>query len=126
MSTLKSDSMNLSQAERRWLPWFGETGKLAMARSCFLNRHNYSAVEKTFEGIAATRVKILQQWAASQWNQMELLAEQLVESYPDMQTSSLQDRLAAAPDFSELFIIDKQGKAWIANSDGFNVGTDNG
>lgn len=110
MSTLKSDSMNLSQAERRWLPWFGETGKLAMARSCFLNRHNYSAVEKTFEGIAATRVKILQQWAASQWNQMELLAEQLVESYPDMQTSSLQDRLAAAPDFSELFIIDKQGK----------------
>ncbi len=110
MSTLKSDSMNLSQAERRWLPWFGETGKLAMARSCFLNRHNYNAVEKTFEGIAATRVKILQQWAASQWNQMELLAEQLVESYPDMQASSLQDRLAAAPDFSELFVIDKQGK----------------
>jgi len=109
MSTLKSHSMNLSQAEKRWLPWFGATGKLAMARACFLNRHNYSAVEKTFEGIAATRVKILQQWAASQWDQMELLAEQLVETHPEIQISSLQDRLLAAPDFSELFVIDMQG-----------------
>lgn len=109
MSTLKSHSMNLSQAEKRWLPWFGASGKLAMTRSCFLNRHNYSAVEKTFEGIAATRVKILQQWATSQWDQMELLAEQLVEAYPEIQISSLQDRLLAAPDFSELFVIDMQG-----------------
>lgn len=109
MSTLKSHSMNLSPAEKRWLPWFGATGKLAMARSCFLNRHNYSAVEKTFEGIAATRVKILQQWAASQWDQMELLAEQLAETHPEIQLSSLQDRLLAAPDFSELFVIDVQG-----------------
>lgn len=109
MSTLKSHSMNLSQAERRWLPWFGETGKLAMARSCFLNRHNYSAVEKTFEGIAATRVKLLQQWATSQWDQMELLAEQISDAYPEVATSNLQDRLLAAPDFSELFVIDTQG-----------------
>jgi methyl-accepting chemotaxis protein len=109
MSNLKSLSMNLSRAEKRWLPWFGATGKLAMSRSCYLNRHNYAAVEKTFEGIAATRVKILQQWAASQWDQMELLAENLVESYPDIDTAALQERLQSAPDFSELFVIDAKG-----------------
>ncbi|WP_438969890.1 methyl-accepting chemotaxis protein [Methylophaga sp.] len=101
--------MNLSQSEKRWLPWFGETGKLAMGRSCFLNRHNYSAVEKTFEGIAATRVKILQQWASSHWDQMELLAEQIIDNFPDIDTTVLQDRMLAAPDFSELFVIDTQG-----------------
>lgn len=110
MSTLKSHLMNLSQAERRWLPWLGATGKLAMSRACFLNRHNYAAVEKTFEGIAATRVKLLQQWTASQWDQMELLAENLVENYPDIDALLLSDRLNAAPDFSELFVIDTQGR----------------
>lgn len=109
MNVLKSHSMNLSQKEKRWLPWFGETGKLAMGRSCFLNRHNYSAVEKTFEGIAATRVKILQQWASSHWDQMELLAEQIIDNFPDIDTTVLQDRMLAAPDFSELFVIDTQG-----------------
>jgi methyl-accepting chemotaxis protein len=109
MSNLKSLSMHLSRAERKWLPWFGSTGKLAMSRSCFLNRHNYSAVEKTFEGIAATRVKLLQQWVASQWDQMELLAEQLINSYPEINLHTLNDRLTAAPDFSELFVIDLNG-----------------
>lgn len=109
MSTLKSHTMNLSQAERHWLPWFGATGKLAMFRACYLNRHNYAAVEKTFEGIAATRVKLLQQWTASQWNQMELLAEQVLQAYPDINNSILSDRLHAAPDFSELFVINHQG-----------------
>ncbi|MEC9314487.1 MAG: methyl-accepting chemotaxis protein, partial [Pseudomonadota bacterium] len=109
MSNLKSLSMNLSRAEKKWLPWFGSTGKLAMLRSCFLNRHTYQAVEKTFEGIAATRVKLLQQWAGSQWDQMELLAEQLSGSYPDINLTALNDRLSAAPDFSELFVIDTSG-----------------
>jgi methyl-accepting chemotaxis protein len=109
MSNLKSLSMNLSRAEKKWLPWFGSTGKLAMLRSCFLNRHNYQAVEKTFEGIAATRVKLLQQWAGSQWDQMELLAEQLSGTYPDINLTALNDRLSAAPDFSELFVIDTSG-----------------
>lgn len=110
MSTLKSHTMNLSQAERHWLPWFGATGKFAMSRACFLNRHNYAAVEKTFEGIAATRVKLLQSWAASQWDQMKLLAESLVESYPEIDTQLLSDRLTAAADFSELFVIDLKGR----------------
>ncbi|WP_330109871.1 methyl-accepting chemotaxis protein [Methylophaga thalassica] len=110
MSQLRSTSMNLSHKEKTWLPWFGPTGKLAMSWSCRLNRHNYAAVEKTFEGIAATRVKILQQWVENQWNQMSFLAEQLAGSYPELQASLLDDRLKAAPDFSELFIIDTSGK----------------
>lgn len=110
MSKLKSQSMNLSRSEKRWLPWFGSTGKLAMGWSCYLNRHNYAAVEKTFEGIAATRVKLLQQWATNQWDQMELLAETLLEDYPDIALSTLRERLQAAADFSEIFVIDNQGK----------------
>jgi len=40
---------------------------------------------------------------------MELLAEQIADAYPEIATSKLQDRLLAAPDFSELFVIDLQG-----------------
>lgn len=109
MSSLKSLSMNLSQAERKWLPWFGKTGKLSMWWSCFLNRHNYDAIEKAFEGIAATRVNILQQWADNQWSQMALLAEQLTAHSPDIETQLLHERLAAAQDFSELFVINTRG-----------------
>ncbi len=109
MNQLRSTSMNLSHKEKRWLPWFGPTGKLAMSWSCHLNRHNYAAIEKTFEGIAATRVKILQQWVENHWNQMTFLAEQLAGCYPDQPKSLLEDRLHAAPDFSEVFIINTQG-----------------
>ncbi|WP_297810835.1 methyl-accepting chemotaxis protein [uncultured Methylophaga sp.] len=110
MQNLKSHAMNLSRAEKKWLPWFGAGGKLAMTRSTFLNRHNYAAIEKTFEGIAATRVKLLQQWAASQWDQMELLSENLLETLPEIDNTTLKERLQAAPDFSELFVIDMSGK----------------
>ena len=41
MSTLKSKAMPLSAAERRWLPWLGRTGKLALGWSCWLNRGTY-------------------------------------------------------------------------------------
>jgi methyl-accepting chemotaxis protein len=80
-----------------------------MSWSCRLNRHNYQKVEKTFEGIAATRVKILHQWADNHWNQMAFLAEQLTACYPELPSSLLLDRLHAAPDFSEIFTIDIQG-----------------
>ncbi len=109
MSPLRSTSMNLSHKEKTWLPWFGPTGKLAMSWSCRLNRHNYQKVEKTFEGIAATRVKILHQWADNHWNQMAFLAEQLTACYPELPSSLLLDRLHAAPDFSEIFTIDIHG-----------------
>jgi len=109
MSALKSRSMNLSQKEKKWLPWFGQTGKLAMYKSCFLNRHIYSSVEETFEGIASTRVKILNQWVDSQWKQLEFISERVSVSFPEVDLVWLNERLASAPDFSELFIINMHG-----------------
>lgn len=108
--SLKSLSMNLSATERRWLPWFGQTGKLAMGWSCYLNQDTYAEVEHTFEGIAATRVKLLQQWTNSQWNQLNLLAEQLPASLSDIDSTPLEQRLNSAKNFSELFIIDNTGR----------------
>lgn len=108
--SLKSLSMNLSNTERRWLPWMGSTGKLAMAWSCYLNRDTYPAVEHTFEGIAATRVKLLQQWVNAQWNQLNLLAEHLKQPLTSIDVNLLTQRLESAKDFSELFIIDLSGR----------------
>jgi len=102
--------MNLSPKEKKWLPWFGQTGKLAMYKSCFLNRSTYPSVEKTFEGIAATRVKILEQWVANQWDQMTLLSEQVTGTFPEIDISCLQERLTSAVDVSEFFVIDMNGR----------------
>ena len=121
---LKSHSMNLSSAERHWLPWFGSTGKLAMAKSCFLNRSMYPVVEKTFEGIAATRVKLLQIWAQHQWEQLESLAEIAVSSFPDVSESLLLNKLKGAPDFSELFVIDANGKVLVSTYNRHNNASD--
>ncbi len=107
---LKSEQMNLSAAERSWLPWFGATGKLAMGWSCYLNKKMYPVVEKTFEGIAATRVKLLHSWANSQWEQMHDLAVESAAYFPEVPQNLLQNRRDGAPDFSELFIIDSDGK----------------
>ena len=107
---LKSHDMNLSATERRWLPWFGATGKLAMGWSTFLNRNMYPVVEKTFEGIAATRVKLLHSWANSQWEQMQDLAGEAAIAFPEVATTLLQQKLEAAPDFTEMFIIDSDGR----------------
>ena len=109
MTALKSDSMTLSLKEKKWLPWFGQTGKLAMYKSCFLNRHIYGLVEKTFEGIATTRVKILNQWVGSQWEQLEFIAGRISPSFPEVDLVWLNERLASSPDFSELFVINMHG-----------------
>jgi methyl-accepting chemotaxis protein len=54
-------------------------------------------------------VKLLQQWSNSLWDQMELTAQQLAENYPSLSNDTLQERINAAPDFSELFIITTTG-----------------
>ncbi|MDO6563078.1 methyl-accepting chemotaxis protein [Amphritea sp. 1_MG-2023] len=109
MAKLKSSSMDLSRQERKWLNWLGNTGKLSMFKSCFLNRHQYSSVEQTFEGIASTRVKILNQWVDHQWEQLTFISDTLATDFPSIDPYWLNDRLASAADFSELFIIDLQG-----------------
>ena len=106
---LKSTKMQLSRSEQRWLPWFGATGKIKMAWSCFLNQDIYADVEHTFEGIAATRVKLLEQWSERLWQEMSQLAETLEKTYPDVDISHLTDTLQGQGDFSELFIVNAQG-----------------
>lgn len=104
--SLKSRSMSLSRAEHRWLPWFGKNGKLALGWSCFLNRHLYATVEKTFEGIAATRVRLLTNWAETYWEHMRALAEDVAPQLPDVDEKLFRNRKAQARDFSEIFFVD--------------------
>ncbi|GAB2684561.1 hypothetical protein GCM10027170_14280 [Aliiglaciecola aliphaticivorans] len=102
--------MQLSAKEHRWLPWFGINGKLSLGWSCFVNRSTYPAVEQTFEGIAATRVKLLQNWTNNQWQHLASTAN--IINIDDLAACKirLQDGLKSAQDFSELFIVDTQGK----------------
>jgi methyl-accepting chemotaxis protein len=107
---IKSDSMNLSHSERTWLPWFGGNGKFSLKWSCYLNRRMYPVIEKTFEGIAMTRVKILQFWAENHWLQLSHVALELAGQFPAISPNLLMEKRAALPDFSELFVIDVTGK----------------
>ncbi|MDD2915885.1 MAG: methyl-accepting chemotaxis protein [Gallionella sp.] len=107
---LKSQEMSRSSAERRWLPWFGINGKLRLGWSCWLNRDTYSVVEKTFEGIANTRRNHLIHWAKGNWDFLAALAQQ-IDADPGSDTVQLlTEWLQHAPDYSELFVTDCNGK----------------
>lgn len=120
MDLLKSASMSLSASERRWLPWTGATGKLAMGYSCWLNRKMYPLVEQTFEGIAQTRVQILQGWAEAHWQQLAHIA-QAVSDLSQFGSDSLAKQRAQLSDVSELFVIDTQGKV-LASTHAAHIG----
>jgi len=106
---LKSQSMNLSAAERAWLPWLGKTGKLALGWSTFLNRARYPALEKAFEGFAATRVGLLQSWAEQVWSLLDGIAAEIEHDFPQVPRALLQARCASLRDASELFVINSAG-----------------
>ena len=108
--SLKSNQMLLSAKERRWLPWLGNTGRLALFWSCYLNKDTYPNIEKTFESIANTRVKLLNTWVNNQWSQLEVLLEIITSSFPHIEQEALEERLSIVPDVSEYFVIDTQGK----------------
>jgi len=108
--SLSSASMQLSSQEKGWLPWFGRTGKFSMGWACHLNRANYPQIEQTFEAIAQTRLRLLQEWAHEQWEHLAELAEQLAPGFDRLGSAQLQDKLAQAEDFSELFVVDPTGK----------------
>ena len=109
MNTLMSDAMGLSSTEKRWLPWFGGNGALRLGWSCYLNRHLYPVIEQTFEGIAATRVQLLQQWAKTHWVQLSNMAEECAAQWGAISPQFLRDRKSAVPDISELFLVDVDG-----------------
>jgi len=112
---LKSAMMNLSTQEKCWLPWFGKTGALAMRWATFINRRRYAVLEQTFEGIAATRVNILTSWAQQQWAFLEGVSAELIRELPQPSSLLLQAKLTQAPDFSELFVIDTQGRVLVSS-----------
>ncbi|HBV66584.1 MAG TPA: methyl-accepting chemotaxis protein [Rhodopirellula sp.] len=116
--TLKSNSMNLTSTERRWLPVFGAGGKLAMGWSCFLNRDMYETNEQIFESIARTRRDALISWAEHKWAFMESMASRIADQ--DEATtrdiiSALKDRLR---EISELFVIDENGRVIESSASG--------
>ncbi|WCN08721.1 methyl-accepting chemotaxis protein [Marinomonas mediterranea] len=108
--TLKSKNMALSQTELKWLPWFGANGAFSLFKSCYLNRDTYQNVEKTFEGIANTRVKLLNTWVNNQWSQLEVLLELVSENFPNVELSALEERLNIVKDVSEYFVINPEGE----------------
>ena len=118
--SLSNNCMQLSAAEKRWLPWFGKTGKLAMGWACWLNRSRYPIMEQTFESIASTRIKLLQQWVKRQWAQLESCSGQL-QLLDDSYDNILRKSLSSMGDCIELFVIDRQGKT-LASSYAARIG----
>ncbi len=108
--SLKSSLMSLSPQERRWLPWLGSNGRFALFWSCFLNKSTYQHVEKTFEGIANTRVKLLTNWVDNQWSQLSVLSDAVTTSFPAVKLESLEERFHIVADVSEYFVIDTEGR----------------
>ena len=110
---LKSTTMALTDNEKRWLPWFGKTGKLAMRWATHVNRYRYAWLETAFDGIAETRVRILTDWTQQQWAHLEGFDRALSsDSLPD--NTWLAARLRICRECTELFFIDEKGR--VANS----------
>ncbi len=55
-------------------------------------------------------MKILNQWVGHQWDQLAFMAEHLAPIMTHIDLPWLNQRLSASRDFSELFVIDLQGK----------------
>lgn len=121
MPHLQSKQMHLSARERAWLPVFGRTGKLAMRWSCWLNRGVYPVVEQVFEGVAQSRVRILQGWVAAHWEHLADLADNLGEAFAHVDAEALEKKRTQLADLSELFVIDPQGKV-LASTCAAHVG----
>jgi methyl-accepting chemotaxis protein len=118
--------MYLTEQEKHWLPIWGSTGKMAMRKACWLNRHQRQNLSQTFESIAATRVKLLQTWANTQWDFLQDAMFYLSTKLPEEQPEVLQQLLSRNSDFSELFIVDLTGKVNATTFDqhcGLNIVT---
>ena len=109
--------MNLSPAERGWLPWFGKTGRLAMGWACWVNRGMTAELEQTFEGIAQTRLKNLQQWSEAHWARLGELSQGMAATWPTPDTHLLREALRQLPDCSELFVLDAGGEVLASSCD---------
>ncbi|RDL46085.1 methyl-accepting chemotaxis protein [Marinomonas piezotolerans] len=106
MAKLQSDSMALTTSEKRWLSIWGANGKLRLGWSCYVNRKAYKDIETTFEGIANTRVKLLQQFTNNVWDRLEQTALSLPSLSADVHLAdSLQLLQQSLPEASEFMLI---------------------
>ncbi|MBF9002767.1 methyl-accepting chemotaxis protein [Vibrio nitrifigilis] len=101
--------MQLSKQEQHWLPWWGATGKFAMYKACLFNHHRIPVIEKTFESIAETRVRLLTDWSQNLWSFLEDASLYLDSKHESEFHQALSQLLARSPDLSELMIVDKSG-----------------
>ena len=106
---LKSRQMNLTDSEKKWLPYRGKTGRIAMGWACYLNKWRYPILEEIFESFAATRVRILTEWTEQKWSTLSAISLQITHDWPRFDQEKLAENLRLAGDFSELFIIDTKG-----------------
>jgi methyl-accepting chemotaxis protein len=113
--------MDFTGRERRWLPWWGRNGKLALGWSWLLNRGQAAQIEKTFAGLAQTRVDLLTGWASQHWQALELIGDGLAQAWPSFSDDALKRSLANMPEVSELFVTDTDGHI-LASSHAPRVG----
>lgn len=105
---LLSNDMHLQPHERHWLPWFGRTGKLRMRWSFRCNRSQLERIEKTFSGLAQTRVDLLINWTLQHWQSLQLIAASCSLNWPPSSAQLNQIR-QYQPEVSELFVVDPDG-----------------
>jgi len=115
---LKSQRMNLSTAERGWLPWLGRNGKLAMRWATARNVKRYPAIEQTFEAFARTRVRILMNWTEQHWAYLDGLAREIAGGWPQTRRETLIHCRQRAEAFSEVFVLDPNGRVLCSSHAG--------
>ncbi len=99
-----------------WLPWMGRNGRLALGWACLANRSRRTALEATFEGIAATRHRLLVDWANGHWQFLEAVARDLAgdgsacADGAGFDPARLQAALDARPELSELAYVSPDGQ----------------
>ncbi|MGL4317993.1 MAG: methyl-accepting chemotaxis protein [Pseudomonas sp.] len=118
---LLSHRMDFHGRERRWLPWFGRAGKLALRWSCWLNRGQAAQIEKTFSGLAQTRADLLTGWARQYWQELELIGSGLSQAWPSLADAALTRAQAHMPEVAELFVAAPDGRI-LASSHGPRTG----
>jgi methyl-accepting chemotaxis protein len=91
--------------------WLGFKTGLPLWWSYRLNRRLKSDVEDIFEGIAQTRVQLLNGWVEEYWSHLSRLKEQIQQN--SAKTDVLLERLFNATqkrgnDFSEIYLLDEK------------------
>ncbi|MCM3748450.1 methyl-accepting chemotaxis protein [Paenibacillus pasadenensis] len=100
--------------------WLGFRTGLPLWVSCRLNRNRIGDVKEIFEGIAATRAALLQDWAAEYWGHMGRLRQRLEQEAGERSIAEfaaseagahfqLEEAYRRAVHFTELFFVDGDG-----------------